>query len=125
MVPLAGSRARTRRQAKWAADGIRWDALTVDKGTLRFLIAGSAPGVLEIHADDTVRTKRLQGRLAAAGSRAWLVGREGTVQETLDAGKSFHEIVPPPGGAPQKGLARCVATGCTLGPWHRVGWGPD
>jgi len=109
---------------KWASEGIRWGALGIEDGTLRFLIAGDSPGVLEIRADDSIQAERLQGRMASVGSRALLITAQGGLRETLDGGRSFHDVAPPPGGAPDSGFFRCVAAGCSLGPWHRVGWGP-
>jgi hypothetical protein len=113
---------------RWAVEGIRWDALSLRGGVLRFLISADdkrTPGVLEIRADDSVDAKELPGRMASSGSRALLVTEKGTLEETLDAGVSFHAVASPPGGLPTSGLFRCVETGCTLGPWQRVGWGPD
>ncbi len=110
---------------KWAADGIRWDSLTIEAGTLRFLLGGKTAGVLEILPDDSVKARKLGGRMASNHGRALLITEQGQLQETLDAGRSFHEIAPPPGGAPKSGFFRCVEGGCSLGPWHRVGWGPD
>jgi len=109
----------------WAAEGIRWDALSIRDSTLHFLISGDEPGVLEIGKGDEVRARRLQGRMASAGARALLVADDGSVQETLDAGATFNEVAAPPGGAPKSGLFRCVATGCSVGPWSRVGWGQE
>jgi hypothetical protein len=128
IVDAGAKKVRSIERAKlpdWAAEGIRWDALSIRGTTLRFLISGNAPGVLEIEKDDTVHARRLQGRMASTGARALLVADDGSVQETLDSGATFSEVTAPPGGAPKTGLFRCVATGCSLGAWTRVGWGPE
>lgn len=113
---------------KWAENGIRWQALSIVDGKLRFLIqtskGGNTPGILEIRADDSVDAKQLKGRLAAVDTRALLITDRGTIEETLDAGVTFHDVPLPPGGAPNSGPFACFETGCTVGPWQRVGWGP-
>ncbi len=131
LIVIDGHAKKVRRIAKsaipaWASHGIRWDALSIHEGVLRFLIEGDeSTGVLELRPNDEIVAESLSGRLRANGARALLVAKDGTMKETLDAGKTFHDIVPPPGGAPQSGFFRCVETGCSLGPWHRVGFGPD
>ncbi|MCA9597243.1 MAG: hypothetical protein KC776_28210 [Myxococcales bacterium] len=118
-------RIDANRFPKWAKGGIRWDALGIHDGTLRFLIAGDSPGVLEIHPDDSVTGEQLEGRMASIHDRALLISKSGELRETLDGGETFTDVPAPPGGAPKSGFFRCVETGCSLGPWHRVGWGPD
>jgi hypothetical protein len=130
LVIVDGRARKVRRIAKsalpaWASSGLRWTSLSLDGNKLRFLIEGDSPGVLVIHADDRVEGKALPGRVAAFGARALWVDKAGEMQKTLDGGKSFQPIVPPPGGAPSSGFFRCVETGCSIGPWHRVGWGDD
>jgi hypothetical protein len=110
---------------EWGKRGIRWDSLQIRQGTLRFLISGDEPGILEIRPDDQIVTTPLSGRMAAAGQRALLITPDGKLRETLDGGGSFHDVLPPPGGAPDDGFFLCLATGCSLGVWHRIGWGPD
>lgn len=133
LVIVDSKQNKVRRIAKTSfpkalADGIRWDALGIVDGKLRFLIGTSkrdtTPGILEIRADDSVDGKEMKGRLAGAGKRALHVTERGTLEETLDAGVTFHDVPLPPGGAPDTGPISCFETGCTVGPWHRVGWGP-
>lgn len=134
LVIVDGHAKKVRRIAKnalpdWARDAIDWYAMTVDGSTLRFLLASrgrGAAGVLEIRPSDQIVAERLDGRLAARGSRGLFLSRTGTLRETLDAGRSFHDVASPPGGPPGDGeLFGCTDTGCELGPWHRVGWGPS
>lgn len=107
---------------KWAADGLRWDEMTIRDGNVRFLISQKSSGVVELRADGTVVATPLDGHLSAVGGKGLLVGRDGSLKETLDAGVSFHDITPPPGGADPEHIG-CVEGGCTVGPWHRLGWG--
>jgi hypothetical protein len=111
----------------WVEDSIDWSALTIESGTLRFLISSQhASGVFEIGADDSVHAQPLDGHMSvASGSRALQLTADGKLRETLDAGHTFHEVQPPPGGAPRPEVDRlaCRETGCILGPWYRLGWG--
>lgn len=132
LVVIDSKQKKVRRIAtssipKWAAGGIRWQALAIVDGKLRFFIqAKGAPtsGILELSPDDRIDAKQLKGRLAPIGKRALFITDHGTLEETLDAGATFHEVPLPPGGAPDGGMFHCVETGCSVGPWRRVGWGP-
>jgi hypothetical protein len=111
----------------WAAGGIDWEALTIESGTLRFLISSgrARPGVIEIGGDDSVHAQLFDGQFSAVGSRALQLTSEGKLLETLDAGHTFHEVEPPPGGVPRPAVDDfgCREAGCILGPWYRAGWG--
>jgi hypothetical protein len=132
LVVIDSKQKKVRRVAKskipsWAASGIRWQALSIVEDKLRFFIQGKGVetiGILEIRPDDSLDAKQMKGRLAAIGKRALLITDHGTLEETLDAGVTFHEVPLPPGGAPESGTFQCVETGCSVGPWKRVGWGP-
>jgi hypothetical protein len=115
---------------EFARDGLRFNQLTVDDtGTLRFLLSLSksgrgSSGVLRVTtggAKAKVAAQALPGRLYGAGHLGLLVLPDGTMQETLDGGDSFHDVEAPPGGVNSWG--RCMETGCDLGAWYRVGWG--
>lgn len=128
LVIIDGKKKTIRRVKKsdipkWAADGLRWDEMTISGGNVRFLIGQKSSGVLELRADGTVDAKPMDGRLSAVGARGLFLGRDGTLKETLDAGATFHDVPPPPGGADPERM-QCVEGGCTVGPWHRLGWGP-
>ncbi len=126
----SGSKS-VRRVAKsnlpaWAGGGVDWHALGIEKDTLRFLISSqhAEPGVVEIRSDDSVDAKRFGGRMSAEGPRALRIGEDGKLSETTDAGHSFHEVEPPPGGVSgsKRDLFACRETGCIIGPWYRLGW---
>ena len=107
---------------------VDWDSVTIESGTIRFLASfklgeGQAP-ISDIFANNTVHVDRLTGAFAPVGPRALRVTPDGKLLETLDAGKSFREIEPPPGGVPdvRESVFGCYETGCIVGPWYRVGW---
>jgi len=107
---------------------VDWGSVTIASGTIRFLASsklseGQAP-ISDIFANDTVHVDRLTGAFASTGPRALRVAPDGKLLETLDAGKSFREIEPPPGGVPdvRESVFGCYETGCIVGPWYRIGW---
>jgi hypothetical protein len=108
---------------------VDWYSVTIESGTIRFLVSNNLgrgkAEITEILPDDSVRTQVLDGWLAPLGPRALHATRDGKLYETLDAGKSFHEVEPPPGGMPDlaDGSFGCWEAGCFVGPWQRVGWG--
>lgn len=116
-------RVQKEAMPRWAADGIRWSAVSVRDGVIRFLIETESPGTLAIHPDGRIEAKQLEGRVAGIGARGVHIAPDGKLRETLDGGISFHDVAAPPGGADLKWV-RCVEAGCSVGPWHRLGWGP-
>jgi hypothetical protein len=126
VVDLAQSKVRRLAKAsfpKAAVGGIRWDGLSVEGGTLRFVLASG--GVLEIRPNDAMTLIPLDGKVAAAGARCLQLTPDGRLRESLDAGRTFHEVPPPPGGLPggkRGAMVRCFETGCEIGPWYRSGW---
>lgn len=131
IVDAKQSKVRTLPQSRvptWAGAGVDWRALTIEPEALRFVLGdakGTRPtsGIVEIHSDGRVTAEALAGRIAAHGSRALQVTPDGKLRETLDAGKTFTEIDPPPGGPPSgSDTFVCHETGCKLGPWNRAGW---
>lgn len=105
----------------WAWPAIRWRAATVSDGKVRFLLEGEQPGVMTIDGEGKVEARSLEGTLAAVGERGLLVAPDGQLRETIDAGRTWHALSPPPGGIDAKNM-RCAEAGCTLGAWHRLGW---
>jgi len=104
----------------WARDG--WEVVSASNGQLRFLIGGEHPGVMAIGGDGKiVDAKELSGKMSAIGSRAILVTPEGKISETIDAGRTWQDVEPLPGGADS--VPRCMPGGCEVGPWYRLGWG--
>ncbi|MBW2529312.1 MAG: hypothetical protein JRI23_34365 [Deltaproteobacteria bacterium] len=135
LVIVDGRVGRVRRvpnsaMPPWADGGVDWSTLSIEDGTLRFLLSNAGPsrsaaGIVEIRPDDTVRAVPLAGRLAAIGGRGLLLTPLGELRETLDGGRTFQPVAPPPGGvlADDGDFIRCVETGCEIGPWYRIGWG--
>ena len=135
LVIVDGKLQRVRRVAKsamppWAGSGVDWLALEIEAGTLRFVLSSAShgppsAGIVEIRPDDSVHAAPLAGRVAAVGVRALQLTSDGKLHETVDAGRTFQEVEPPPGGlvAAAGDFLRCVDTGCELGPWCRMGWG--
>lgn len=105
----------------WATTAIRWQAVTASDGKVRFLLEGGRPGILTIDEAGAVDVRPLTGRLAAIGARGMLVSPDGNLSETIDAGRTWREVEPPPGGA-DPSMLRCGEGGCTVGPWRRLGW---
>jgi hypothetical protein len=112
----------------------RFDCATLGRDSLRVLIEGGTlgevdpgklpdAGIVEIGFDGTVKATHLAGQLRCFASRALHLLADGTMRETLDAGRTFHRVEPPPGGASQ--LDRCRDPGCTIHSFFRVGWGRD
>ncbi len=124
IVDPLGGRVRRIERGSLPESTVRLDSLTTEDGTLRLLVSGETPGVLEIRTDDTIQFRQLRGRLSNFGERAVLITEHQELRETFDGGATFHDVSPPPGGMPGGESFRCVATGCSFGPWHRVGWGP-
>lgn len=135
LVIIDGRANQVRRIVKsavpsWAGSGVDWHSLAIEAGTLRFMLSNAGPsqaraGIVEIRPDGTVRASELEGRVSAVGSRALQLTLTGQLRETLDAGRTFQRVAPPPGGVLGAGddFFRCVETGCEIGPWYRVGWG--
>jgi hypothetical protein len=134
LVIVDGRQQRVRRVAKsamppWAGSGVDWLALEIEGGTLRFVLSNAShgppsAGIVEIRADDSIHAEPLAGRVSAVGVRALQLTAEGKLRETVDGGRTFHEVAPPPGGLASAAgpFLRCVDTGCELGPWCRLGW---
>ncbi len=111
----------------------RWDCATLTSTSLRVLVGGDSirdvptkwpePGMVEIGFDGKATATRLQGQLRCRGGRALQLLPDGSLRETLDGGRSFHAVAPPPGGASR--LERCTDTGCTIDSFFRVGWGQE
>lgn len=104
-------------------DGIRWDGLVLAGEELRFVLADGK--VLKVNADDRMSVQTVDGKLYAHGARGLLFLPDGRLRETQDGGKTFRDVVPPPGGRSDrrgKNQAICWDTGCTVGPWYRTGW---
>jgi len=107
---------------------VDWDSVTIESGTIRFLarpkLSNNQAPISDIFADNSVHVDLLDGMLGLSGPRALRVTPGGKLFETLDAGKSFHELEPPPGGVPdvRDAMFGCHETGCIVGPWYRVGW---
>ncbi|MEZ4221780.1 MAG: hypothetical protein R3B13_12685 [Polyangiaceae bacterium] len=131
LLILDGAQKRIRKVPRsampsWASVGVNWHAMTIVDGTIRFLFApkGSgtfSAGVVEIRPDDEVVGTKFDGDLAPYRERALLRTPSGQLRETLDAGRTFHDVPSPPGGAGHE-LLHCMATGCVVGPWFRAGW---
>jgi hypothetical protein len=99
-----------------------WNAVSVRDGRLVFLLAGTSPGIMTIDPAGKITERPLTGNLAAVGKRGLLVSPDGKITETSDAGTTWHDVDPPPGGAALDWVA-CNQGGCTVGPWNRLGWG--
>lgn len=131
MDAVRGTVQRLPKKAvpEWAE---RWECLTLDRNSVRGFIEGppgvhageqQQSGLLEITFDGKAIATPLKGQLSCYGARALHLLPDGTLRETLDAGRSFHVVAPPPGGA--RKLGRCQDTGCEVESWYRVGWGRD
>lgn len=124
---VAGGRAKTVCSIKkgdlpaWAQIGLRWQSVTSRDGNVRFLVPGNQPGVVTIDPNGKVDTHALDGRLGAMGARGLLAGPNGKLTETLDAGQTWQDVAPPPGGTDATSL-QCEETGCLVGAWLRLGW---
>jgi hypothetical protein len=134
LIILDGKAQKVRRVPKssvppWAENGVDWHSLTIESGTLRFLLSSGshskAAGIVQIRPDDTIEAEQLDGYLSAARGHALQVTKSGKLRETLDAGRTFQEIELPPTGAPRPDheFFGCTETGCMVGPWIRAGWG--
>ncbi len=79
-----------------------------------------ADGVPVAHAPAPGAVETVTG-----GSFAVAIGRDGTLAESTDHGRTWRSVgrSPAPPG-PARGLG-CSALGCTLAPLVRVGWGDD
>ncbi|WP_437595921.1 hypothetical protein WMF28_25385 [Sorangium sp. So ce590] len=59
--------------------------------------------------------------IEASGPFALVEAEDGRLFETIDRGRRWAPVAPPPGSA-AAGLAGCSAVGCRLGPFLRLGW---
>ena len=114
---------------KWADRA--WACAVLDQTSLRLMFEGhrdihrgemTQAGILDIAFDGKVTATPLAGQLRCYGPRALHLSPTGALRETLDAGRSFHEVALPPAGVTE--LGRCQDTGCELHAFFRVGWGP-
>ncbi len=69
----------------------------------------------------TFTTDCLQGKLSAVGRMGLWAKKPGEIFETLDAGVSWNAVALPK-GVDTDDIA-CVALGCRIGPYWRMGWG--
>lgn len=125
VVDFAHGKVRRLRKADFpeaARDGIRWSELTLDGDELRFVL--STGGILRVGADDRMTSEPLDGTLYTLGGRGLLFLPDGRLRETQDGGKTFRDVVLPPGGRTERGTSQavCWETGCVVGPWYRTGW---
>src|SRR5262249_39362244 len=80
---------------------------------------------IAIDPEGRVRQRSLPFRtngLVSAGRFAMAVTEDHRLLETTDRGRTFHEVIPPPGGAPSVPVS-CSLVGCDMGGFVRIGWG--
>jgi hypothetical protein len=83
----------------------------------------SSVGAL-IDPDGKVRVRPGPSRatsLSASGPFAMAQTDDGKLYETVDWGRTWISVDPPP-GAPLTPLSNCSAAGCRVGPYLRLGW---
>jgi hypothetical protein len=61
------------------------------------------------------------GNVVSAGRFALAHSEEGRLFETVDFGRRWIEVPPPPGGAP-RAPSSCSPAGCAIGSFVRLGW---
>ncbi|WP_437566495.1 hypothetical protein [Sorangium sp. So ce542] len=91
-----------------------------------WLSAQGAVGLAPIAIDAAGRLRRLPlparaRSLEASGPFALVETEDGRLFETIDRGRRWTPVAPPPGGAAAQ-LSGCSAVGCRLGPFLRIGW---
>ncbi|WP_437720694.1 hypothetical protein [Sorangium sp. So ce861] len=91
-----------------------------------WLPAQGAVGLAPIAIDAAGRLRRLPlparaSSLEASGPFALVETEDGRLFETIDRGRRWTPVAPPPGGSAAR-LSGCSAVGCRLGPFLRIGW---
>ncbi|WP_437806776.1 hypothetical protein [Sorangium sp. So ce1078] len=89
-------------------------------------VQGHAVGLapIAIDAAGRLRSRPLPARassLEASGPFALVETEDGKLFETIDRGRRWAPVAPPPGSAAAR-LSGCSAVGCRLGPFLRLGW---
>ena len=120
MAPFGWEEPRGVDRSLRAASGDRIEGwLSAARGAGSLPVTIDAGGHVRAHAAPVPMERIAQ----AAGPCALAAGDDGRLWETIDAGRRWVEVEPPPGGV-GAGTPRwtCSPVGCAMGSFARLGW---